>query len=214
MHDYFGDLINSSAAVKQILLESDTDEELDGGLADDETQTPLPMSGIDTVDASNSKKRKVRSTTSSVWNNFIKLEPEKDGKTRSQCKGCKKVYIAGDGTHGTSTMKRHIPKCRNLPKFHDLRKMMLNETRTLRVRQVDPLVLREIFPQSNASSGSYDFHMGDPSNRGDDPLSLDILEDLRNISFEADALHRKSSLDLYLDESVLDMNSKVDVLQY
>ncbi|MED6105914.1 hypothetical protein PIB30_116558 [Stylosanthes scabra] len=70
----------------------------------------------------------------------------------------------------------------------------------------------ERFPQNNGSSGSNGTHIGDPFNRGDDPLALDIPEDLRNISFEVDALHRKYSLDLYLDESVLDMNSKVDVL--
>ncbi|MED6115435.1 hypothetical protein PIB30_090504, partial [Stylosanthes scabra] len=57
MGDCLRDLVNPIAAVEQYLLESDTNKELDGGLADDETQTPLPISGIDTLDASNSKKK-------------------------------------------------------------------------------------------------------------------------------------------------------------
>ncbi|MED6200598.1 hypothetical protein PIB30_086779, partial [Stylosanthes scabra] len=58
MDDYLRDLINPSTAAGQILLELDSDKELDGELAHDETQTPLSMSGIDTVNGSNSKKRK------------------------------------------------------------------------------------------------------------------------------------------------------------
>ncbi|KAI5672136.1 hypothetical protein M9H77_12500 [Catharanthus roseus] len=65
---------------------------------------------------------------------------EKDGKPRAECLGCKKVYIAGGSTHGTSTLKRHIDKCLPLrAKFRDVGndeetiESMLNESLSSKV---------------------------------------------------------------------------------
>ncbi|XP_072066972.1 zinc finger BED domain-containing protein DAYSLEEPER-like [Arachis hypogaea] len=66
----------------------------------------------------------------------------------------------------------------------------------------------------NASSNASGGQIRIPTSREDDSLSFDVHDELRNINFQTNASQRKSSLDIYLEESTLDMNSKIDVLQY
>ncbi|XP_072063931.1 zinc finger BED domain-containing protein DAYSLEEPER-like [Arachis hypogaea] len=66
----------------------------------------------------------------------------------------------------------------------------------------------------NASSNVSGGQIRIPTSREDDSLSFDVPDELRNINFQTNASQRKSSLDIYLEESTLDMNSKIDVLQY
>ncbi|GLT27125.1 hypothetical protein SLA2020_021510 [Shorea laevis] len=51
-------------------------------------------------------------STSVVWEHFILISTSenKDGVRKGKCKYCGKEYIC-TGTHGTSNMRRHVPKC-------------------------------------------------------------------------------------------------------
>ncbi|RYR37383.1 hypothetical protein Ahy_A09g042277 [Arachis hypogaea] len=48
------------------------------------------------VEVDEPSSKRLRPTTSDVWNFFKKLGPDKDGVERAECKGCKKVFKAGD----------------------------------------------------------------------------------------------------------------------
>ena len=141
MDDYINELVNPSLAVEHILLDEDDDEEFDDNSPTETKNQPVASTNVST---SADKKRKERSTTSDVWDSFTNLGVGPDGKIRSKCKGCGKEYVAGGSKNGTSTLMRHIPKCRELLRYHDLGKMMLDQTGKLRARQVDQLVMREM----------------------------------------------------------------------
>ncbi|XP_020977044.1 zinc finger BED domain-containing protein RICESLEEPER 2-like isoform X3 [Arachis ipaensis] len=47
--------------------------------------------------------KRPRPATSDVWNFFKKLDPDKDGVERAECKGCKKVFKAGESSSQLSS---------------------------------------------------------------------------------------------------------------
>ncbi|KAF7821077.1 putative AC transposase [Senna tora] len=87
---------------------------------------------------------KKRSATSDVWNYFVSLGVGEDGKPRAKCKGCDEVYIAGGSSHGTSSLKRHIPKCSKLNSYHNVGNMLIDHARKLRSRKISQKVLRSL----------------------------------------------------------------------
>ncbi|MED6154911.1 hypothetical protein PIB30_000409 [Stylosanthes scabra] len=97
---------------ERIFLDSDSDSDFE--VNEDkiltEVDQPTPLVSIPPIDVESDSKKRKRANTSSVWDSFTKLGAGDDGKTRSKCNGCGKVYIGGDGAHGTSTLKRHIDK--------------------------------------------------------------------------------------------------------
>ncbi|XP_028102777.1 zinc finger BED domain-containing protein RICESLEEPER 1-like [Camellia sinensis] len=53
-------------------------------------------------------------TTSKAWDHFEKIKGI-DGKDRAMCKYCKKEYIAGSKSHGTSNLLSHLKNCTKYP---------------------------------------------------------------------------------------------------
>ncbi|KAJ1426130.1 Zinc finger, BED-type [Sesbania bispinosa] len=60
--------------------------------------------------------KRVRNTSSSVWNYFHKVIVGSDGKERAEYKACGKGYASDGNKYGTSTLLRHISKCEKVPK--------------------------------------------------------------------------------------------------
>uniref|UniRef100_A0A2N9GLN0 BED-type domain-containing protein n=1 Tax=Fagus sylvatica TaxID=28930 RepID=A0A2N9GLN0_FAGSY len=54
--------------------------------------------------------KKMKKTTSVVWDDFKKLPIGLDGRSRAKCKWCGKTY-GSESSNGTKNMLRHIPKC-------------------------------------------------------------------------------------------------------
>ncbi|KAL3646943.1 hypothetical protein CASFOL_009487 [Castilleja foliolosa] len=80
--------------------------------------------GTDELEAT---KKRGRAETSVVWQYFDKVGVGKDGKERAQC-------------------KRHLGKCKNVPKFHETEvgKLMFDQAGKLRSRKIDNKVVRDI----------------------------------------------------------------------
>ncbi|XP_028101370.1 zinc finger BED domain-containing protein RICESLEEPER 4-like [Camellia sinensis] len=53
-------------------------------------------------------------TTSKAWDHFEKIKGI-DGKDRAMCKYCKKEYMAGSKSHGTSNLLSHLKNCTKYP---------------------------------------------------------------------------------------------------
>ncbi|KAJ1376849.1 Zinc finger, BED-type [Sesbania bispinosa] len=62
--------------------------------------------------------KRTRNVPSNVWNYFEKII-DNDGKERAQCKGCGNSYAAGGNKYETSTLQRHLGKCKHVPKLAD-----------------------------------------------------------------------------------------------
>ncbi|RYR73661.1 hypothetical protein Ahy_A02g008103 [Arachis hypogaea] len=73
------------------------------------------------VEVDEPSSKRLRPTTSDVWNFFKKLSPDMDGVERAECKGCKKVFKAGGKRYGTPTIKRHLDSCTQI-KHEDIEK--------------------------------------------------------------------------------------------
>ncbi|RYR52074.1 hypothetical protein Ahy_A06g027007 [Arachis hypogaea] len=65
-----------------------------------ETVSNLVTTGVGSeaapVEVDEPSSKRLRPATSDVWNFFKKLGPDKDGVERAECKGCKKVFKAGE----------------------------------------------------------------------------------------------------------------------
>jgi hypothetical protein len=67
--------------------------------------------------------KKMKETTSVVWDDFKKLPIGLDGRSRAKCKWCGKTY-GSESSSGTKNMLRHIPKCprrnnKDIEKMHE-----------------------------------------------------------------------------------------------
>jgi hypothetical protein len=67
--------------------------------------------------------KKMKKTTSVVWDDFKKLPIGLDGRSRAKCKWCGKTY-GSESSNGTKNMLRHIPKCprrnhKDIEKMHE-----------------------------------------------------------------------------------------------
>ncbi|XP_054800155.1 zinc finger BED domain-containing protein RICESLEEPER 1-like [Prosopis cineraria] len=66
-----------------------------------------------------SRKRKEpakKSKQSQVWEHFVKLPLEEtNGEVRASCKYCHATYACDPNKHGTTSLKRHFPKCPKNP---------------------------------------------------------------------------------------------------
>ncbi|KAJ1400145.1 Zinc finger, BED-type [Sesbania bispinosa] len=90
--------------------------------------------------------KRVRNTSSSVWNYFHKVIVGSDGKERAQCKACGREYVSGGNKYGTSTLLRHISKCEKVPKgfANKVGKLMLDQQGKLKARKVDQKIVRDM----------------------------------------------------------------------
>ena len=70
--------------------------------------------------------KRTRANTSAVWNDFTKIGIGEDGKERVKCNGCGKKYVSG-GNSGTSHLTRHRSKCRLLPRYHDVGRIIIDQ---------------------------------------------------------------------------------------
>ncbi|RYR09397.1 hypothetical protein Ahy_B05g077699 [Arachis hypogaea] len=75
-----------------------------------ETVSNLVTAGVGSeaapVEVDKPSSKRLRPARSNVWNFFKKLGPDKDGVERSECKGCKKVFEAGDFVGVLCRLKR------------------------------------------------------------------------------------------------------------
>jgi hypothetical protein len=86
-------------------------------IADDgDSPSPDAAGGGDLAESLGSKR--IRSTTSKVWDDFDALYEVKNGKRvriGTKCKHCSKLY-SGKSTSGIGHLHRHLPKCPTLLK--------------------------------------------------------------------------------------------------
>ncbi|XP_016178494.2 zinc finger BED domain-containing protein RICESLEEPER 3-like [Arachis ipaensis] len=94
------------------------------------------------VDEPSSKR--LRPATSDVWNFFKKLGLDKDGVECAECKGCKKVFKAGDKRYGTSTIKRHLDSCTQI-KHEDIGQTIAELQLKMGSLKIDSGVARDMF---------------------------------------------------------------------
>ena len=80
---------------------------------------------------------------SDVWNYFIKKEIGKDGIQRAECKGCKAEYKCGGKQYGTSSLRRHLPKCKSLS-FYDVGQMIVDHDGKVRSKKIDQKISRDL----------------------------------------------------------------------
>ena len=99
--------------------------------------------GIGESQSDEPSKKKAKSATSDVWNFFTKLGVGKDGIERARCNACKQEYKAGGKLYGTSSLKRHIQKCKEI-KFEDVGQMIMDMQGKLKCPKIDQMVSREM----------------------------------------------------------------------
>ncbi|CAN6722759.1 unnamed protein product [Malus baccata var. baccata] len=127
------DLVNDEESVVIIM---GTERDL-GSESIDNTNTSFAKKKARAI---NLGKRKLRSP---VWNTFTKLDTIfEDGKSRAQCKDCKKVVI-DDSHHGTRNMKRHLNTC---PAKNNVELFM--SASELCSQKFDPLVFRSLLVEA------------------------------------------------------------------
>ena len=98
------------------------------------------------------KPRKVKATTSDVWNDFVKVGLV-DGTPKAECNGCKKLLTCrSEG--GTTHLGRHRDRCMKTVKFHDVGDMMIGAEGKLRKKKFDPKVNREILAKLVITHGA------------------------------------------------------------
>ncbi|KAL0814308.1 hypothetical protein Bca101_070751 [Brassica carinata] len=98
------DTLAALEAANEQMEVDDDDEAETQGQAQSETQ---PVQATETV--SHSKRAK-----SLVWNHFVVVGVEADGKRRSRCIHCNKKLVS-ESASGTSSMKRHLEICPKKP---------------------------------------------------------------------------------------------------
>lgn len=84
--------------------------ELESSSIDPSTQPNAPPPRPPLAKTSSSSRR----TTSKAWDHFEKIKGI-DGKDRVMCKYCKKEYIVGPKSHGTSNLLSHLKNCTKYP---------------------------------------------------------------------------------------------------
>lgn len=83
--------------------------------------------------------KKAKTTTADCWKFFTKVGPGKDGIGRARCNACIKEYKVGGKLYGTSSLNRHISKCKEI-QFEDVGQMMLDMQGKLKSRKIDQMV--------------------------------------------------------------------------
>jgi len=78
--------------------------------------------------------KKSKTTTSHVWKYFTKIGV-KDGKEKAKCNSCGNEYVIGGTKIQTSTLGRHLVKCKGKPlyKDQDVAGMIIDHAGRLRV---------------------------------------------------------------------------------
>ena len=80
--------------------------------------------------------KRAKTLTSYVWNYFMKIGIDKDGKEKCKCKAYGKEYSYASKS-GTSHLTRYIPRCHMVPQFHDIGWMLIDYKGKLRKRKFD-----------------------------------------------------------------------------
>ena len=84
-------------------------------------------------------KKKAKTTTSKVWDNFSKFS-----QNTVKCNRCGKEYVLSDSNYGTSTLKCHMNVCTSLSKYKDVGGMLLDHEGKLRTKKIDQKHLRKL----------------------------------------------------------------------
>ncbi|KAL4339243.1 hypothetical protein GQ457_08G023040 [Hibiscus cannabinus] len=112
----------------------------------------------DQVDANNVLtlgSQSVSKRRSMVWEHFSCLESAqtKDGKERALCKYCKNASFISSSHYGTSTMQKHIEKCKHYIAYKD---SLRADGEKLEDHVYDQKVYRELISKAIIKHG-YDF---------------------------------------------------------
>ena len=67
--------------------------------------------------------KRQRKLTSTVWEHYQFLEPDKDGNLFCKCKKCGQAY-PGDSKYGTENLKTHLDLCKKR-NFKDIGQLLL-----------------------------------------------------------------------------------------
>ena len=90
---------------------------------DVEVETTNTEKGKNVVLTKPPRKRKL---TSKVWSVFVKLPRSKDGKLRSKCKLCNKIYIC-ESNYSTGNMKSHMELTCPMRKNYDISQILIDK---------------------------------------------------------------------------------------
>ena len=96
--------------------------------------------------------KKAKTCTSDVWKHFTKIGI-KDGKEKAKCNGCGQEYVVGGTKIGTSTLLRHMKKCKLLPKYQDVAAMIIDHAGKLRSREIHHKRVREVISMAIIEHG-------------------------------------------------------------
>ncbi|KAJ1415435.1 Zinc finger, BED-type [Sesbania bispinosa] len=69
--------------------------------------------------------KRLKTFTSEVWKHFTKIGV-KDGKEKAKCNTCGQKYVIGGSKIGTSTLLRHLKKCKLIPKYQDVGGLLID----------------------------------------------------------------------------------------
>ena len=118
-------------------VDFDLDDEVREILGEDIGSDPINSSGH----TSNSKKR-ARSSTSKCQEYFTKLDNTEDGKERAACNKCRKVYLVGGKSYGTTNLNKHMKIC-PLRDQLDVGQMLIDADGKIRARKIDQKIFLE-----------------------------------------------------------------------
>ncbi|XP_061373378.1 zinc finger BED domain-containing protein RICESLEEPER 3-like [Gastrolobium bilobum] len=96
--------------------------------------------------------KKAKSSTSECWKYFTKIGPGKDGIDRARCNACKQEYKVGGKQYGTSTLNRHLSKCKQI-KFEDVGQVMLDMQGKLKSMKIDQRISRDMYAEAVIEHG-------------------------------------------------------------
>ncbi|KAJ1390052.1 Zinc finger, BED-type [Sesbania bispinosa] len=86
--------------------------------------------------------KRLKTFTSEVWKHFTKIGV-KDGKEKAKCNACGQEYVIGGSKIGTSTLLRHLKKCKLIPRYQDVGGLLIDHVGKLRAREIDHKRVRE-----------------------------------------------------------------------
>ena len=96
------------------------------------------------ISVTQDKKRKKQ--TSDVWSYFDDLGMCDDENPRAKCKGCGESYVAGGAKYGTSTLTRHLGKCKGIKslKLPNIPEIFIDQQGKLRSKKIDQKIFRNL----------------------------------------------------------------------
>lgn len=93
------------------------------------------------VDDESPTNKRARTCKAECWKVFTKIGLGDDGIPRAKCNGCGEVFKAGGKDYGTSTLNRHMKKCKKI-KYADVGQVMIDLQGKLKTLAIDNKVSR------------------------------------------------------------------------